>query len=778
MADYLTITGGGAGSVTVPFVQDAGITVQVLDGGTMLVGQSDEPPPTQLTLFVPLVAYTATLPAPSTTEDSIMTVPVSSYALSHPDPSLTQAGDIEVPLTSYGLAVPLVSTSIPTQVYTVALPAPATLIVSATIVGLTDGQALEGTHETITSAATDGTVEERRWGTTSGGSDLGTGTSPTDFVDSFPGTLYAGVRVSGVWYEASAPISTNDFVLTVETADTFTLPFRAVGTYNGTVHWGDGTSSTITSHDPTVDTDLVHTYPGAGTYTIRCRGQFGLPLFGGAADRNKLRTVENFGTVWTGTDPISAFSDCDGLTSFKFGRCNTGSMQTWFGFLNNSSTLTTIDCTGADFSSAINFEQFASGNAALTSCNIHVASGLDVMPLRRADEMFMNCPNIVGLDPSGFNIRNILNNVGSLGTRGFFNFIQSPASIASATLDATYINWAAQLPIITPFNLDATPIPEGVICDFQSSTGTAASVSARRALASAGFWIEDGALQPPEAMIAPQVTVDSGTQVTVTRAARPYADGPVSSYDLRYRETPAGTWVEIIGIGATRVVDGLTASTEYEFQTRAVSPNPWGVGVWSPSRTVTTASAGGFALETVSEEPVITVTSGNISVTIGSGPYAGTYDTNISTGLPLTVAMVEAAPTPIKLPVVTGTPVPGQTLTITPGLWIYDGPDPGDQTWQQQLDGVNISGGTGLTYVVQAGDVGSDFTVEETFGGSMIESVPRTIVLAGIVGVPVTSYNLTLPAADVIAPNTGELLDQDSNTLLDQGNNVLLDHTA
>ena len=134
----------------------------------------------------------------------------------------------------------------------------------------------------------------------------------------------------------------------------------------------------------------------------------------------------------------------------------------------------------------------------------------------------------------------------------------------------------------------------------------------------------------------------------------------------------------------------------------------------------------GFAVEGTGEEPVITVAAGNVTVTINSGTYAGTYTTDVD-GATLTVANVEAAPVAIVRPVVSGTTAEGDTLTITRGLWLYDGPDLGDQTWQAERDNVAISGATALTYVIVSADLGTDFTVVESYGGQTVESVATSI---------------------------------------------------
>ena len=65
----------------------------------------------------------------------------------------------------------------------------------ASIAGLDAGIATVGQHGSITAAVSEGMIEARAWGTSSGGSQLGTGTSPTAFAANI--TLYLTLTVDG-----------------------------------------------------------------------------------------------------------------------------------------------------------------------------------------------------------------------------------------------------------------------------------------------------------------------------------------------------------------------------------------------------------------------------------------------------------------------------------------------------------------------------------------------------------------------------------------------------
>ena len=72
--------------------------------------------------------------------------------------------------------------------------------------------------------------------------------------------------------ETPAPDSSKSFVFVWKASSLnqiFTLPLREGYEYNFTIHWGDESSSEITSYD---DSDRIHTYDGVGEYTVTLSG--------------------------------------------------------------------------------------------------------------------------------------------------------------------------------------------------------------------------------------------------------------------------------------------------------------------------------------------------------------------------------------------------------------------------------------------------------------------------------------------------------------------------
>lgn len=140
-----------------------------------------------------------------------------------------------------------------------------------------------------------------------------------------------------------------------------------------------------------------------------------------------------------------------------------------------------------------------------------------------------------------------------------------------------------------------------------------------------------------------------------------------------------------------------------------------------------TVAAPVFSLETISAEPqIIYDGDGSLSVSIGAGLYAGTYTQRSTDNAELTAAMIRAAVTPLLPPAVTGTTASGDVLSGTPGLWIYEGADPGERSYQWKADGTDIPGATELSFTMTTALQGSTVVLEETFDGEQILSTGTT----------------------------------------------------
>ena len=87
----------------------------------------------------------------------------------------------------------------------------------------------------------------------------------------------------------------------------FALPLTTSTGLDAQVDWGDGTSDNITSHTAS---EVTHTYPSAGTYTIKITGDLLGWQFNNGGDKLKMGDIEKWGAL-----NISVFKTFFGCTN-------------------------------------------------------------------------------------------------------------------------------------------------------------------------------------------------------------------------------------------------------------------------------------------------------------------------------------------------------------------------------------------------------------------------------------------------------------------------------
>jgi hypothetical protein len=109
--------------------------------------------------------------------------------------------------------------------------------------------------------------------------------------------------------------SLNQFVSTWKTnnggtsgSTQITLPLTSTGTYDFIVEWGDGEQDRITTYN---QSEVTHTYPSAGTYTVLISGVCDGWRFGNGGDKLKILDVKNCGCLNISNN--MAFSGCNNL---------------------------------------------------------------------------------------------------------------------------------------------------------------------------------------------------------------------------------------------------------------------------------------------------------------------------------------------------------------------------------------------------------------------------------------------------------------------------------
>jgi surface protein len=294
----------------------------------------------------------------------------------------------------------------------------------------------------------------------------------------------------------------DDFVLVMETttaSETVTIPCQNNGTFNATIDWGDGsTTSTITAWN---DADLVHVYASAGDHTIRISGTFPNIYFNGGGDKLKLKKVLNWGD--TGLTRINnAFAGCSNLTEVTSnGNTNTSAITNFNLLFNACTALASVDVSGFNTSNATSFRSLFFGCSSLTDIDVSAfdtssctdfssmfrsstslenvdVSGFDTSSATNLSVfgagMFQNCTALNPIDISDWNITSLLDAANLLSGAN--------SALTTAEYDATLVAWEAQA-----YN-NNVPVHFG---DATYTSGSAAA-TARAQLVTDGWTITDG----------------------------------------------------------------------------------------------------------------------------------------------------------------------------------------------------------------------------------------------------------------------------------------------
>ena len=315
----------------------------------------------------------------------------------------------------------------------------------------------------------------------------------------------------------------NMTVRTTTSNEAFTIPCQNHGTFNATVDWGDGSSSTVTTYN---DSNLAHTYASAGDHAISISGTFPNIYFSsnsGAAD--KLIAVTNLGQVGWQTFG-GAFKNCDKMTSFTSGVTDTSSITSMNEMFYACNDMTSCDASGFNTSNVTNMggmfrycydltsldissfdtSSVTSMNSTFFSCRSLTSldvSSFDTSSVTDMYYMFITCQNLTSLDVSSFDTSSVTTMYGmfhngssltdvvgvenfdieGINTTSGFNFFMSNVTLPTARYDALLVNWDAQDPL------------DNLVPTFGSSKYTAGgtAAAARANLISTDGWtITDG----------------------------------------------------------------------------------------------------------------------------------------------------------------------------------------------------------------------------------------------------------------------------------------------
>ncbi len=129
---------------------------------------------------------------------------------------------------------------------------------------------------------------------------------------------------------------------------------------------------------------------------------------------------------------------------------------------------------------------------------------------------------------------------------------------------------------------------------------------------------------------------------------------------------------------------------------------------------------------------------------------ANTAGTSSATSM-VTAVVVAAGSAPVNqvLPVVTGSGVQGQSLTVTPGNWSGSPVPTLSEQWQRCDSGgancADIAGATGSSYLLVGADLGLTIQVKETAANTAGTSSATSMVTAVVVAAGSAPVNQVLP---------------------------------
>lgn len=294
----------------------------------------------------------------------------------------------------------------------------------------------------------------------------------------------------------------------------------------------------------------------------------------------------------------------------------------------------------------------------------------------------------------------------------------SPITTYDLRYSTDQANWTDVTDVTSPYTLTLSPQT-----DYFVQTRATNSVGSGPWSLSASATTGQGVTAPAPFIPGDWSISDAETGATAALSITMMpADGGAAITDIEYRLF-GGPWISVGGAATgtyliTDFADGVITDVEI----RAV--NSVGGGPESDIKTVTTTLALSFVEDTGGEAELVAVGSGDITIT-NPGFYAGTY----------TVDMADLAggPEALVTPAVSAssaTPGVGETVSVTPGLWLYEsGPLP-TLSYQWRRDGAAITGATGSSYTLAVADGDTQLSVTET--ASQTGTGARSATSAGI----------------------------------------------
>ncbi|WP_158655305.1 BspA family leucine-rich repeat surface protein [Flavivirga eckloniae] len=162
---------------------------------------------------------------------------------------------------------------------------------------------------------------------------------------------------------------------TTSANESITIPTALGETYNYTVNWGDG--ETTTNHKG----NTTHSYTTAGTYTVSITGDFPRIYFNNTGDRLKIQSIEQWGNqIWTSMH--SAFYGCNNLKGHAIDTPNLSRVNNMGNMFRNATSFNQ-DISDWDVSNVTNmsslFKNATNFNQDINSWNVSNVTSMNSM---------------------------------------------------------------------------------------------------------------------------------------------------------------------------------------------------------------------------------------------------------------------------------------------------------------------------------------------------------------------------------------------------------------
>lgn len=390
------------------------------------------------------------------------------------------------------------------------------------------------------------------------------------------------------------------------------LPLVPGGNYNFTAHWGDGTSSEITSHD---DPDATHLYAAPGTYEVNIVGTITGWEFTDGFQAAKLSNISAWGPLaFTVPQGNGYFRDAGNLTITATDAPDFASTNSLAGMFAGAGSLTNPDFSNWDVSGIQNFSDMFNGarvfNGNIGNWNIGSATTLNSM---------FSTANSFNTDISSWNTSSVTDMTGVFAGATSFNQNIGTWNTSQVTATASMFAGASSFnQDLSGWNLNNVTDASNMFADVTLSTdtynallidlssnnnanvsfdgghsliSTAAANTARADLLSNKSWnLTDGCTNAA-VPTAPTITSVTATETSfVAHLSAPST--AICGFNYQYSTNNGASWRDRADgdglqspLTITTTSDGtpLVAGLSYQIEVRAV--NPTGAGAASASTT-------------------------------------------------------------------------------------------------------------------------------------------------------------------------------------------------